>query len=43
VSIDQEPPRMGAIPALGAHTDRILGELGFGAEAIAAWRAEGTI
>ncbi len=43
VAIDDEPARMGPIPALGAHTDTILRELGFGAEAIAAWRAEGTI
>jgi len=43
VTIDAEPPRMDAVPALGAHTDTILRELGFGADAIAAWRAEGTI
>ena len=34
---------MDAVPALGAHTDTILRELGFGADAVAAWRAEGTI
>jgi crotonobetainyl-CoA:carnitine CoA-transferase CaiB-like acyl-CoA transferase len=43
VVMDDETPQMGAVPALGAHTDTILRELGFGAEAIAAWRAEGTI
>ena len=43
VGIQDAPPRMGAVPALGQHTDTILRELGFGAEAIAAWRAEGTI
>jgi formyl-CoA transferase len=43
VAMDDETPQMGAVPALGAHTDTILRELGFGAEAIAAWRAEGTI
>jgi formyl-CoA transferase len=43
VTIDDEAPRMGAVPALGAHTEPILRELGFGAEAVAAWRAEGTI
>ena len=36
-------PVMGAIPALGAHTERILDELGFGADRIAAWRREGVI
>jgi len=43
VGIQDAPPRMGAVPALGQHTDVILRELGFAAEAIAAWRAEGTI
>jgi itaconate CoA-transferase len=43
VGIDDAAPRMGAVPALGAHTEPILRELGFGAEAIAAWRAGGTI
>jgi crotonobetainyl-CoA:carnitine CoA-transferase CaiB-like acyl-CoA transferase len=36
-------PRMGAVPALGEHTGTILGELGYGADRIAAWRREGTI
>ena len=43
VSVDNEAPRLGAVPALSAHTEAILRELGFGAEAVAAWRAEGTI
>ena len=43
VTIDAEPPRMDAVPALGQDTDTILRELGFGADAIAAWRAGGTI
>jgi len=43
VIIDDEVPRMDAVPALGAHTDTILRELGFSTEAIAAWRTEGTI
>jgi crotonobetainyl-CoA:carnitine CoA-transferase CaiB-like acyl-CoA transferase len=34
---------MGAIPGLGEHTDTILGELGYDAAAIAAWRTEGMI
>ena len=36
-------PVMGPIPALGEHTDAILGDLGFGADRIAAWRREGVI
>jgi len=36
-------PAMGAVPALGQHTDAILSELGFTADIIAAWRKEGTI
>lgn len=43
VRIEGAQPRMEAIPALGQHTDAILDELGFSAEAIAAWRQEGTI
>jgi itaconate CoA-transferase len=33
-------PVMGAIPALGQHTDAILGELGFDERTIDAWRQE---
>jgi itaconate CoA-transferase len=36
-------PRMDAVPALGQHTDAILGHYGYGAERIAALRAEGVI
>jgi crotonobetainyl-CoA:carnitine CoA-transferase CaiB-like acyl-CoA transferase len=36
-------PAMGAVPALGQHTDAILMELGFSGETIAAWRRERTI
>jgi crotonobetainyl-CoA:carnitine CoA-transferase CaiB-like acyl-CoA transferase len=43
VSIDGHDAPMGAIPALGEHTDAILRELGYDAGRIAAWRAEGTI
>ena len=35
--------RMGAIPALGAHTDAILSELGFNAATIASLRSGGTV
>jgi crotonobetainyl-CoA:carnitine CoA-transferase CaiB-like acyl-CoA transferase len=38
-----EGPRMDAIPALGQHTDAILAELGLGADAIAALRADGAV
>ncbi len=36
-------PRMDAVPALGQHTDRILGGLGYGAEQVQALRAEGAV
>ena len=36
-------PRMDAVPALGQHTDRILGGLGYGAERVQALRAEGAV
>jgi hypothetical protein len=34
---------MGPIPAVGEHTDAILGELGYDAATIAAWRGDGVI
>ncbi len=40
---DGMPPRMDDVPALGAHTEPILRELGFAAEDIARWRREGAI
>ena len=43
VSIDNEDPRMDAVPALGAHTQAILQELGFSGDRIAGFRKEGTI
>ena len=36
-------PVMGPVPALGAHTDVILGDLGFDAMTIAGWRDEGVV
>jgi len=38
---DDVEPKMGRIPALGEHTGKILGELGFDADTIARWRGEG--
>ena len=35
--------RMDAVPAIGEHTERILGELGYSGPDIAALRAAGTI
>ena len=35
--------KMGRIPALGEHTGKILGELGFDADTIARWRGEGIV
>ncbi|HXT70452.1 MAG TPA: CaiB/BaiF CoA-transferase family protein [Vicinamibacterales bacterium] len=43
VTIDNAPPRMDAVPALGEHTDNVLTELGFSRDAIDTWRAGGTI
>jgi itaconate CoA-transferase len=36
-------PRMDPVPALGEHTERILGELGYGATAISRLRQEGAL
>ena len=43
MEIDGSEAVMGAIPALGQHTDTILKELGFDDSRIAAWRREGMI
>jgi itaconate CoA-transferase len=40
---DDVEPRMGKIPGLGEHTDRILTELGIDHETIAAWRKTGIV
>jgi itaconate CoA-transferase len=40
---DDVEPRMGGIPALGEHTDRILTELGFDPDTIAGWRKAGIV
>ena len=42
-SWDDGEPRLDAVPALGEHTDAILGELGLDADAIAALRSEQAI
>jgi len=43
VRMDGVEPAMGAVPALGQHTDAILGELGFDAATIGRWRRNGVI
>jgi len=42
-AIEGVEPVMGAVPALGAHTDAILADLGFPARIVGAWRKEGVI
>jgi itaconate CoA-transferase len=41
--LDGVDPPMGAVPALGEHSDAILGELGFDTDAIARLRAQGVV
>jgi itaconate CoA-transferase len=43
VALSGVEPVMGDVPALGQHTDSILGEIGVESRTIAAWRAEGVI
>src|SRR4051812_13517160 len=40
---DNYPPRMDPVPALGEHTDRVLGELGITQDEVAQLRAAGAI
>jgi len=40
---DDVEPRMGRIPSVGEHTDRILTELGIDGDTIALWRREGIV
>jgi len=40
---DDVSPRMGRIPDIGEHTDKILTELGFDADTIGRWRREGIV
>ncbi|MFL5256570.1 MAG: CaiB/BaiF CoA transferase family protein [Rhodopila sp.] len=42
-SWDREGPRMDPVPALGAHTDAILAELGFAASDVATLRSTGVV
>jgi itaconate CoA-transferase len=43
ISLDGSEPVMGAVPALGEHTDAILGEIGYDAATIASWRRAGIV
>ncbi|HEX5474099.1 MAG TPA: CaiB/BaiF CoA-transferase family protein [Vicinamibacterales bacterium] len=43
VVLDDGEPRMDPVPALGAHTDRVLSEIGFDGATISRWRNEGMI
>jgi itaconate CoA-transferase len=40
---DDVEPQMGPIPAVGEHTDTILGELGYDKATIAEWRVNGVV
>ena len=42
-TIEGVEPVMGPIPALGEHTNQILGEIGFDAVTITPWRDRGVI
>lgn len=43
VTLDSIEPVMGAVPALGQHTEAILKELGFDADTISAWKKSGIV
>jgi crotonobetainyl-CoA:carnitine CoA-transferase CaiB-like acyl-CoA transferase len=43
IDLEGAPPRMGAIPDVGDHTDEVLAELGFTREAIARLHAAGAV
>ena len=43
VSFSDTPLQAGDLPALGEHTDEVLGELGYAAEEIGRWRQEGVL
>jgi crotonobetainyl-CoA:carnitine CoA-transferase CaiB-like acyl-CoA transferase len=43
VRTDDSEPAMGAVPALGQHSDAILAELGVDGATVTRWRQEGTI
>jgi len=43
VRMEDVEPVMGAVPALGEHTDSVLSELGFEPQTIESWRREGII
>jgi crotonobetainyl-CoA:carnitine CoA-transferase CaiB-like acyl-CoA transferase len=42
-NIEGIEPVMGAVPALGEHTDAILGELGYAPSVVADWRRLGIV
>lgn len=43
VNMDAVEPAMGAVPAVGEHTETILSELGYDRDIIAGWRKNGVI
>ena len=43
VRMEGVEPVMGAVPALGEHTDSVLSELGFERQTIESWRREGIV
>jgi itaconate CoA-transferase len=43
ITFPGEPPRLGPVPALGEHTDRVLAELGYSTSQIGELRAAGSV